>query len=161
MSFESENQQRVNRSEGREIGVEASKEKQAEELEKKLGARERAEQVTKEVRTTQQQAQRVMGSMQQVVKAVAAIRAQLQLSPQADSVIPSVEQDQKTLDLLKKKMFDLKSQLGDLKAVLTAEHRRDIEAEHADWTPKQVEEAAAALTEDWVKRLGLEAGTDQ
>ena len=75
MSFESENELRRNRSEGREIGVEANKEKQAEEMEKKMGAKERAEKTVREVRTTQQQAQRVMGSMQQVVKAVAAIRA--------------------------------------------------------------------------------------
>ncbi len=156
MSFESDNEMRRNAAERREAGVEANKEKQAEEMEKKMGAKERAEKVTREVRTTQQQAQRVMGSMQQVVKAVAAIRAQLKLTTKpGDDSIPSVEQDKKVLEQLQKKMFDLKSQLGDLRTVLTQENARDVEKEHPGWDAAQVQQAAEALTEEWVKRLGL------
>ena len=136
--------------------MEANKEKQAEEMEKKMGAKERAEKVTKEVRTTQQQAQRVMGSMQQVVKAVAVIRAQLKLTTKDGDDIPSVAQDQKVLEQLQKKMFDLKSQLGDLRVALTQENVRDLEREHPEWNAEQVRQAAEAMTEEWVRRLGLE-----
>ncbi len=156
MSFEAENERRRNLTEGREIGVEANKEKQAEEMEKKMGAKERAEKTVREVRSAQQQAQRVMGSMQQVVKAVAAIRAQLQLTTKEGDDIPSVAQDQKVLDQLQKKMFDLKSQLGDLKTALTQENVRDLEREHPEWSAEQVTQAVQAMTAEWVKRLGLE-----
>lgn len=139
-------ERRRNATESAETNAEA-KEKQVEEAEKKLAAKERAEVVGKEVKSTKQQIQHILANMQQVVLAVAAIRKQLQLSD--DNVIPSVEQDKKSLDALRKKLDGLMSEMGDLRVALTAEETKAVQEEYPDWNAAavaaEVEQRVTAL----------------
>jgi phenylalanyl-tRNA synthetase alpha subunit len=155
MSFEkeSENRLRRNRVEGQELNVE-SKEKQDEELEKKLGAKERMEQVTHEVKNTKQQMQNIMMNMQQVVKAVAAIRAQLNLNNEAD--IPSAKQDQKELELLQKKLQNFKNQLDDLRPVLVEEERVRLAVQYPDLKDHELLDQAEKNVTIMFQKLNIE-----
>jgi hypothetical protein len=155
MSFEkeSENLARRNRSESTESGFE-SKEKQDEALEKKLGAKERMEQVTHEVKTTKQQMQNIVMNMQQVVSAVAAIRAQLNLK--SDTNIPSTEQDQRALEILQKKLQSLSGQLEDLKNALLVEEKRKITEENPGLSQAEVQSRAEDQVSAVLKQLGVE-----
>lgn len=112
-----------NAAEGREAHME-NKEKAPDDQEKKAAARERAEVVSKEVKSTQKQMQNIMANMQQVVKTVQAIRAQLQLS--SGGSIPSVQRDEKNIEILKKKLANLRGELGDLRVALIIELKKDI-----------------------------------
>ena len=113
---------RRNASESVEAQAE-NKEKQPDEQEKMAAARERAEVVSKEVKSTKQQMQNIMANMQQVVKTVQAIRAQLQLS--SNGAIPSVQRDEKNIEMLKKRLASLRGELGDLRAALIIELKKE------------------------------------
>lgn len=152
-TFEKDTGRRRNYAEGVELAAE-SKEKGTEEAEKKMAARERVEVVSREVKTTKQQIQNIMGNMQAVVKAVAAIRAQLQLA-QGGS-IPSAEQDKRSLAALKKKLTSLYGELNDLRGALLAEQRKNIQEENPDWSAEEIEKAAKKQVEELWKQLGLE-----
>lgn len=145
---------RKNYAEGAELSAE-SKEKGQEEAEKKMAARERVEVVSKEVKSTKQQIQNIMGNMQTVVKAVAAIRAQLQLA-QNDN-IPSVKQDQKTLEALKKKLAGLRGELKDLRGALLVEERKSAQEQNPDWSAEQIDATANKQVEGLWAELGLES----
>lgn len=142
MSFEQNQENRFgrNRTEGAEIAAESKEKSKDDALEKAMGARERAEVVSQEVQNTQKQMQNITMNMQQVVKAVSALRAQLALAD--DGAIPSVGHDKQVLDRLQKKMVDLKGQLGDLKKALIIEEQKKIGAENPDMEESQVVEAA-------------------
>ncbi|MFA7654319.1 MAG: hypothetical protein WCX97_04805 [Candidatus Magasanikbacteria bacterium] len=114
--------------EGREVVFESKEDKEKAEL-KKAAARERAEVVSKEVKNTKQQIQSIMASMQQVIKAVAAIRAQLQLAQQPEDNIPSVRSDKRRVGELNVKLMDLGSQLDGLKSALLEEERKRLREE--------------------------------
>lgn len=149
MSFEqsAENQLRRNRTEGQEIGAESKEKSKDDALEKAMGARERAEVVSQEVQNTQKQMQNITMNMQQVVKAVAALRAQLALAD--DGAIPSVGQDQKVLAKLQNKMVDLKNQLKDLRLALLIEEKKKISRENpllsADDIEREAEKRVASI----------------
>jgi hypothetical protein len=135
-NFESESEvRRKNLAEGREIGAE-SREKKEEEAEKRMGAMERAEKVSHEVKSTKKQMQNIVANMQQVVKAVQAIRVQLGLGSDGTQSIPSVVQDQKALDDLKKKLSKLTGQLSDLRVALVHEEGEEDRKAHGDWMGK-------------------------
>ncbi len=142
MSFEQipENRFGRNRTERQESTAETKEKSKDDALEKAMGARERAEVVSQEVQNTQKQMQNITMNMQQVVKAVSALRAQLALAD--DGVIPSVGQDKQVLERLQKKMVDLKGQLGDLKKALIIEEQKKITAENPDMTELQITEEA-------------------
>lgn len=148
-----EARRRRNSLEGAEASLEA-KEKQAEEAEKKMAAKERIEAVGKEVKSTKNQIQNIVANMAAVVKAVAAIRAQLQI--QHDEEIPSLKHDTKALEALKKKLANLYSEIKDLKAALLAEEAKSVREEHKDWPDKAVAEEAKERVAEILRRLGLE-----
>ena len=143
MSFEQQSEARLrhNQAEGRERGVENSTEQADEQLEKKLGARERAEQLRRETKTTQQQQQNIMANMTSVVAAVAAIRKQLGLG-QSGGSIPSVAQDERSLAAIKKKLAGLRGQLSDLQMALLAEFMAEVGREQPAWSAAEVEAEA-------------------
>ncbi len=152
-SFEQqEKEHRRNYAEGRELNTEA-KEKQVEEAEKKMAAKERLEATSKEIKSTKNQIQNIVANMQQVVKAVAAIRAQLQIAQNND--IPSVQRDQKTLAGLQKKLAGLFGEIKDLRVALVAEERKAVQAEApdlpADGIKREAERRVAAI----LKQLDL------
>lgn len=143
-TFEKDTSRRRNLAEGAELAME-NKEKGREEAEKKMAARERVEMVSREVKNAKQQIQNIMGNMQAVVKAVAAIRAQLQLAQGGD--IPSAKQDQKALGALKKKLSGLYGELNDLRVALLVEQRKSAQEENPDWPAEQIEMAAKKQVE--------------
>lgn len=152
--FEQENQERRrNTAEGAELNAEA-KEKQAEEAEKKMAAKERLEQTSREIKTTKNQIQNIVANMQQVVKAVAAIRAQLQLAASDD--IPSVERDQKRLDALRHKLDGLFGEIKDLKAALLAEERKAVQEEAPDASAETITEEAERRVAAIIEKLEIE-----
>jgi len=159
-SFEQQNEamRRKNAAEGRELSMEA-KEKQVEQAEKKLAAKERIEVTSKEIKITKNQIQNIVANMAQVVKAVAAIRAQLGLVANDDD-IPSVQQDQKIVEGLRKKLDTLFGEIGDLKVALAAEEEKAVREEFPDWTQEYVVEEVRKRVQRIVSELGLagEAG---
>ncbi len=138
MSFEQNQEKQFgrNRTEGQEIAAEAKEKSKDDALEKAMGARERAEVVSQEVQNTQKQMQNITMNMQQVVKAVSALRAQLALAD--DGKIPSVGQDQKVLSKLQQKMVDLKGQLKDLSQALLIEEKKKIAEENPGMSGEQI-----------------------
>ncbi|MBU0545706.1 hypothetical protein KKA13_00420 [Patescibacteria group bacterium] len=151
---ESENRKRAT-AESRDIGVEARQEKE-KEMEKKLGARERVEKVSYEVKSAKKQMQNIIVNMQQVVKAVHAIRVQLGLATGGSQTIPSVEKDKKTLEDLKKKLAKLNGQLSDLRVALVQEEIEEVRKEHSDWNEEQIQVEAEKLADAMIQELGLD-----
>lgn len=145
-------EQRLNRAESAEVAVE-SKEKQVEEAEKKLAAKERLEMTSREIKTTKNQIQNIVANMQQVVKAVAAIRAQLQLS-QGGS-IPSVQQDEKILQVLRSKLDALYGEIGDLKNALLAEEKKNVQEESPELAAEDVVREADRRVHEILEKLGV------
>jgi len=150
--FEQENINHRNASEGREVRFESKENKEAQEL-KKLAAKERAETISKEVRSTKQQIQNIMANMQQVIKAVQAIRAQLQLVDNNEEVIPSVRHDQKRVGELKVRLMDLGSQLDGLKQALVEEEKKRLQAENPVLMGEKLEVEADKIVEEVLKKL--------
>lgn len=153
-TFEQQTEQfrRKNLAESQETRAEA-KEKQVEEAEKKMAAKERVEVVSREVKNTKQQIQNIVANMAQVVKAVAAIRAQLGLV--SDSAIPSVEQDEKVLEALRKKLDGLYGEINDLRGALLAEERKSVLEEQPNLSVAVLEEEAGRRVQEVLARLGL------
>jgi chromosome segregation ATPase len=153
MSFEQNQENRFgrNRAESRDNGAESKEKSKDDALEQAMGARERAEVVSTEVQTTQKQMQNITMNMQQVVKAVAALRAQLALSDAG--AIPSVRHDQKVLEKLQKKMSDLKGQLGDLKRALVSEEQKKLMMQNSSLNPEEALEKAEATTATLLEQM--------
>lgn len=139
--------------ESTEMGTE-SREKQAEEAEKKMAAKERVEVVAREVKNTKQQIANIMANMTAVVKAVAAIRAQLQVA-QNDGDIPSVKRDEQTVEKLKKKLEGLFGEIADLKVALLAEEQKAVGEENKGWGAQEIEEEATARVRAILEELGI------
>ncbi len=141
---------RRNAAEGRETSFE-SKEKRDEELEKKLAAKERAEQMAHEVKTTKKQMQNITANMQQVLKAVRAIRDQLGLLQSGQ--VPSVARDEEALANLKKRLARLNSELGDLKMALVEEYVDEVHKENPEWDENMVKNKAEKLADLTIKKI--------
>lgn len=143
---------RRNYAEGAELASEA-KEKQTEEAEKKLAARERLEQTSREIKTTKNQIQNIIANMQQVVKAVQAIRAQLGVSDAGN--IPSVERDEVAVAALRKKLNGLYGEIKDLQGALLLEERKSIQEEHTDWPAEAISQEAERRVQAILHQLGV------
>jgi len=127
-------------SENQELSSEA-KEKQVEEMEKKLAARERAEKVGQEMKTTKKTMQNIMANIQQVLQAVRLIRQQLGLDTSSDDV-PSVKRDQQTFEKLKQKLAGLMSQMTDLKLALKNEEITRLRQINSNMSEEELERQA-------------------
>ncbi len=154
---EQESVRRRNTHEGAELSQE-QKEKQVEEAEKKMAAKERAEVVGKEVKNTKQQMQNITANMIQVVKAVQAIRTQLGLTQ--TGAIPSVAQDEKTLAALRAKLDGLMGEVADLKNALLAEETKVVREENSNWNEDEVFAEAQRRVNDILNKLDLPAQTN-
>lgn len=149
---QAENIRRRHAAESRELAMEA-KEKQMEEAEKKMAAKERIEMTSKEIKTTKSQIQNIVANMAQVVKAVAAIRAQLGLGT-SDDDIPSVKQDSKAVEALKKKLESLYGEIGDLKVALFTEEEKAVREDGV--AEEYVEAETRRRVSAMLKKLGIE-----
>jgi len=141
-----------NSAEARDAQVEIN-EKTPDEQEKKAAAMERAEKVSKEVQNTQKQMKNIMANMQNVVKAVRAIRAQLQLADNDD--IPSVKKDEERLDLLKKRLDSLFAELGDLRYALETEEEKELARLSPDLSESERKEQAKNKVAEYLRSLGF------
>ncbi len=141
-----------NTAEGRELKME-NKEKAPDDQEKKAAARERAEVVSKEVKSTQKQMQNIMANMQQVVKTVQVIRAQLQLS--SDGSIPSVQRDEKNIEILKNKLANLRGELGDLRSALVVELKKELIKNNKNLVDQDAKSEAENQADQVLSELGL------
>lgn len=159
--LEHENEQRRyrNPSEARDANPELSKEQGDEEFEKKMAAKERAEQVARETKTAKKQMQNIMANMQTVVSAVAAIRQQLGLAGQGGS-IPSVQQDERAFTQLKKKLEKLRGELAGLRQALLTEKLTEIKKLHPNWEEAAIRAVAADEVTAMLHQLGLQETED-
>ncbi len=155
MAFEHEKKQDAwhrRGAESAEAGFETKEGKEKAEL-KKAAARERAEIVSKEVKNTKQQIQNITANMQQVIKAVAAIRAQLKLAEQHEDNIPSVRSDKKRVEELNVKLMDLGSQLDGLKSALLEEEKKRLHDENSEWGIDRIEMVASESVEKILEQI--------
>lgn len=151
---ENELRRRGNAAEGRELGMEKGKEAQENEELKKMAAMERAEKTSREVKSTQKQMQNIMANMQAVVKAVQAIRQQLDIT-EPDENIPSVARDQQSLKALQKKIASLTGQLEDLRMALFQEEYKEVKQAHGDWPEVQLQQETGKRVVNILQKLGL------
>lgn len=90
-------------------------------------AKERADYLIKEVKTSKQQMQNIFYNIKQVMAAVQALRAQLQLTTNNnDDSIPSIKKDQKTVDDLKKKISLYQNEIIKMKDDLIREEMNSL-----------------------------------
>ena len=148
-----EEQYRRRHTESRELSIEA-KEKE-EELEKKMAAKERAEKVGQEMKSTKKTMQNITANIKQVLLAVRAIRQQLGLDTTSDDV-PSVKRDQKTLEQLKQKLAGLMSQMTDLKLALKSEEITRLRQMNADMSEEEMKSMADEAVKNILEKLGVE-----
>lgn len=153
--LDSAHRRRINTAEGRDLRVETAKEDKEKEELKKAAARERAEKTSREIKSAQKQMQNIMANMQQVIKAVQAIRQQLDLT-EPDENIPSVARDRRVLDQLQKKLASLSGQLKDLRTALFQEELNEVRQKHGDWLEERLKQEAERLVGARLKKLGLE-----
>ena len=153
---ENELRRRANSAESRDVGVEGNKESEENEELKKMAAMEKVEKTSREVKTTKKQMQNLMANMQQVVKAVQAIRQQLDLVD-PDGSIPSVAQDQQSLQLLQKKLAGLTGQMADLRIALFQEEYKEVQKMYRDWTEEQLKQETEKRVVKILEKLGLSA----
>lgn len=152
---ENELRRRGNSAESRDVGVENSKESQEENEElKKMAALEKAEKTSREVKSTKKQMQNLMANMQAVVKAVQAIRQQLDLVD-PDGNIPSVTQDQQSLQILQKKLAGLTGQMADLRTALFQEEYKEFQKSYRDWTEQELNQETEKRVLKILEKLGL------
>ncbi len=155
MSFESEKQidYITKRStESRDIGTEVKDVRELTEL-KKAAAKERAETVSREVKNTKQQMQNIIANMQQVVKAVLAIRQMLGLD--INEGIPMVQQDEKKVEELKKKLENLRGELSGLRNALLLEEIKNLEESGESFSENNVKREAEKRVDIILDSLGL------
>lgn len=155
MSFESEKQidYIAKRStESRDIGTEVKDVRELTEL-KKAAAKERAETVSREVKNTKQQMQNIIANMQQVVKAVLAIRQMLGLD--INEGIPMVQQDEKKVEELKKKLENLRGELSGLRNALLLEEIKNLEEFGESFSENNVKREAEKRVDIILDSLGL------
>lgn len=151
---EDELRRRANAAEGREMGAESSKEGQENQELKKMGAMERVEKTSREVKNTQKQMQNIMANMQTVVKAVQTIRQQLELT-EPDENIPSVARDQKNLQDLRKKLAGLTGHLADLRTALFQEEYKKMKKIHSGWSVDQLKQETEKIVVRILEKLSL------
>ena len=105
-----------------ESNKEVAKEKEMTPEAKAAATMERADILVKEVKTSKQQMQNIMINVGQVVQAIKALRAQLQIVANNDENISSVEQDKKSIEKLKKKISGHTDELLKMKEELITIH---------------------------------------
>ncbi|HLD34305.1 MAG TPA: hypothetical protein VJB62_00420, partial [Patescibacteria group bacterium] len=110
---------------------------------------------SREIQSTRKRMQNIMANMQQVIKAVQAIRQQLDLT-EPDENIPSVARDRRTLESLQKKLNSLSGQLNNLRAALLQEELGEARQRHSDWSEERLRQEAERLVGARLKKLGLE-----
>ncbi|GEM_PF-3051585 len=122
-------QEKIVRSPERERVVETKEDVELSEEIKAAAARERVEYLTKEVSKGTQQIQNIMLNMQQVLQALAAVRASLQLESVSDDPSSIVEDKRRVAELRKKitkyqeELLVMKQKMGN---VLGGEDGNDV-----------------------------------
>ena len=124
-----ENQERLHR----ERQVESRENKEDSSLDKELkasAAMERADFLSREVKSNQQQMQNIVVHMQQVIAAIKKLRAELDLSGNED--ISSVEEDTRRIAKLKTQIQEYRTELEAMRGDLIMEQIQEIIKQHPE-----------------------------
>ncbi len=124
-----ENQERLHR----ERQVESRENKEDNSLDKELkaaAAMERADFLSREVKSNQQQMQNIVVHMQQVIAAIKKLRAELDLSGNEDS--SSVEEDTRRIAKLKTQIQEYRTELEAMRGDLIMEQTQEIIKQHPE-----------------------------
>lgn len=115
-----ENQELLRRTESRES-------KESDGLDKELkaaAAMERADFLSREVKSSQQQMQNIVMHMQQVIAAIKKLRAELNLTGTED--VNSVEEDTRRIAKLKTQIQEYRAELESMREDLVREQTQDL-----------------------------------
>lgn len=121
-----ENQELLRRTESRES-------KEGDGLDKELkaaAAMERADFLSREVKSSQQQMQNIVMHMQQVIVAIKKLRAELNLPGNEDA--SSVEEDARRIAKLKNQIQEYRTELESMREDLVREQAQDLVKQHPE-----------------------------
>lgn len=144
MILETENTRRSREQMERAVESREKKEAEIDEELKTAAARERADYLVREVKSSQRQIRNIILHMREVLVALGQLRAQLQLSAQSTNTA-SIRQDKKRVEKLKKKIQMYKEELLKMKDDLIAEQIANLKQGQAgnasdEITRRQAEE---------------------
>ncbi|PIR78445.1 MAG: hypothetical protein COU28_01545 [Candidatus Magasanikbacteria bacterium CG10_big_fil_rev_8_21_14_0_10_36_16] len=120
---------------------------------KAAATRERAELLVKEVKSSKQQIQNIMLNVNQVLQAIKALRAQLQLATNDGDSISSVEQDKKSIEKLKKKIAGHTDELFKIKEELIVAHANQMAESQGIILTDELKEKARNLVENLLAEI--------
>ena len=152
MSFESEQEGRLRRK-SREAQAESreSREGEVDEELKVAAAMERADYLSKEIKSSKKQMQNIILNMQQVKQAIADLRAELQLAAQdSDS---SVQQDERNIERIKEKIAGFQEEIVKMRGDLVREQMEELKAGiGVGMMPDQLQQKAESMVDEFIKK---------
>ena len=136
-----------------ENAKESNKERKLSQEAKAAATRERAELLVKEVKSSKQQIQNIMLNVNQVLQAIKALRAQLQLATNDGDSISSVEQDKKSIEKLKKKIAGHTDELFKIKEELIVAHANQMAESQGIILTDELKEKAKNMVENLLAEI--------
>jgi len=136
-----------------ENAKESNKERKLSPEAKAAATRERAELLVKEVKSSKQQIQNIMLNVNQVLQAIKALRAQLQLATNDGDSISSVEQDKKSIEKLKKKIAGHTDELFKIKEELIVAHANQMAESQGIILTDELKEKAKNMVENLLAEI--------
>ncbi len=152
MSFEKERERELRRRslEAREVGVEQKESKEAEvdpEL-KKAAAMERADYLTKEIKSSQKQMQNILLHIQQVTAAIKKIRQQLQLVEDGEDA--SVARDKTKVAELKKQIAEYREEIIKMREDLVREQIAELKNQGVVLSHEELQQKAEQMVDNLI-----------
>ncbi len=143
--------------ENREFGHEERENKEDRESAelKAAAAMERADFLSKEVKTSQNQMQNIIVHMQAVMQAIKQLRQALALPDNSDQE-SSLQEDQKRAEQLQNRIAEYKTELQAMKEELILEHIREARKKNPQIEIGLVEKEARGKVEKLYLELGVE-----
>ena len=132
---------------------EVSKENEMDAESKKGAAMERADVLIREVKNNRQQVQNLVVHIQEVMKAIAQLRAQLQLAASNDDPA-SIVQDKEKVAKLKKNIALHKEEILKMKDELVSEQIKELQKGiGVEWGMAELEKKAKEMVEALITRI--------
>lgn len=133
---------------------ESREDRESAEL-KAAAAMERADFLSKEVKTSQNQMQNIIMHMQQVMNAIKKLRAELDLPGEDLGEATSVEEDHRRVKKLQEQIHVYRSELEAMREDLIKEQIQEIAKQQPNQIPSKIEELAKAKVEKIYMELGF------
>lgn len=123
------------------------------DAETKIGAaKERADFLIREVKSSKKQMQNILFHMQQVTNAIRDLRAELQLATNQEDPA-SVRHDQARIDVLREKIKEYSSELMAMKEDLIREEMNSLEEQGFAGSLEERRARAEEIVGDWVEGI--------